>query len=1461
MLRTIRWRDMRLFLINIFLISILYTISLSIFLGIGQTEPFVSETDNTIVITEPGKEPLFSRVPTYLTGDLLRLDGAIAVSPEIVDFCYQVDKDQPVFVRGVTDEFPKVLDTYKIRSGRWFNLTSGTMEGVVGTHYANKMGIQSGESILLASRRTDFLISVTIVGIIESDTNADDSILLPLWISQTMSEYPTTEVNLMRIRFDPKVTSGQKIRDTVNGEFQVTIETQRHNFTHFDPINTNVSVYDRSHELIYTMIYSASEPTIAFLLPFGTYTLVASSPNIAESRPTTVFVDKDRYIKLFVGNPYTSLSVQVFHNEMIASAANVTLLPSNGNYYYSKTTNEEGNATFLLPEGIYSLQSNYSGAENQTLISIFGPSNIQINLTTALLVSTLNVTTMEPLVGAVLTLSDENGTLQDSKTANDDGMVYLQGQPGLAILNASWKDFERLEYLTIGGITELNLTLGYATAIVNVLSREQGPVDNALVEVKQAGAAIESSTTNTSGVAQFDLLTGTYEFHAKSETLGEESSRSIKFDQTTEIDIFLGLQPLIVRVLNVTTQDPVFDSEIAITDINEPRIRAITTTNATGYGVVFTRFGSYRVTAAKAGIITLGGIFFSAENAKQVTTLWLGNVSVTLTTLDSNNEAINANITLYLLPVFLNTTIRDKGPTLTVWTYPGRYGVIAENNSWGYALFDEIELIRNKELTLTLQRESLNLSLLYLANESTVRGKTVLKFSVLGYNGTLQYRWDGGQNQTARVEAAIETARFTEAPFWETGRLGFIEAPGSSGLHILETTLFSYDNSYLYTQFAFIIENPPLNVTLINPTNGSAVPGGTEVQLAFTGTDGRYIYSWDDSDNFSNSLNKFPRTPGTLGLHTLKILLRSFDQEWLLVSYQFVTENSSLVITLVTPGNGSFLFLGAPVTFDIEGFNGTLQFSWDDAEANSTKTPFNTTLTAPSELGLHHLRIFIADWQDNWISAYYEFTVAHFLTLRVLNGPTGRLFTEGQVIVANQLYTSGPIALASFPIYGLPLEPGNYFITFIVGELSVEDSFEVVADTMLSYSIAALTIRLYNITTQIPLERGFIYVTSNVGQTQVKELINQEVKFLVGTGFCTLTFWDPFWAYSQDITISVLRNQEFDWLIGRTEIDLYVRSFYVAAAVPNANITVLKGKVIFSQARTNSTGWVTLYLPQGVYLIAVTQSTSQEELQVSVIDVPQQLEVTIKAKADLTIHVNDESGIPLSNVVVQLKDIEGLVQNVYTDVAGEAVFRGVNWGPLTLKISYGEYELTETLLIIEGSYLKTKTISTGRNQLSQQVATGKWPGRRSYTIEDTKQQLKLYEKFLLSVIATAITLVAILTVLSLLGVFATVAHPLLDERNSVRIIRTLGATKQQTLGAVTAELILPASAVSFLASILGLLVASQVPLFRVVSVGGFMIRPVASPILVFYMVLIIGLMVVISVYLHILKMPEMDLEK
>ncbi|MFX0202246.1 MAG: ABC transporter permease, partial [Candidatus Hodarchaeota archaeon] len=796
-LRTIRWRDIRLFLINIFLISFLFTITLSIFLGISRTEPFVSETKNTVVLTEPGWEPMFSTIPTYLVEDLLQLEGTIAVSPETVDLCYQADANRPVFIRGVTDEFLKVLDTYWIRAGRWLNFTSGIMEAVAGKRYADQAGLHPGKSILLVSRRTDLIISVTIVGIIETDTNADDSILLPLWIGQLLSDYATTDVKLMRIRFDPSVSSSKTIRETVNSEFRIFIELLPFNSTNFNPIGTNVSVYDRNQIQIESMAYSANEQSITFLLPFGTYSFVARPPDIREGRPISAFIDRDGLLELPVGIPNFNLTVQVSCNDRAAIAAIVTAFSNETHYSDTKKTSTEGSTSFVLPEGIYSLHTNYRGAQNQTSFSLYKSSAIQINLTTAIQVTTFNATTMKALPGVNLALFDENDTLQGSTITDENGRAYIESQPGPAILNTSLAPFERTELLTLRGYTELNLTLGYATAIVNVFEREQGPVGNTTVEVKETGIVIENDTTNSSGIAQFELVVGKkYEFYARAEEFDEENSVFIRFNQTTEISLLLGSQDLFIHVLNAKTQNPVGGAELTITNINNTQERLTTVTNATGYGWVATDYGSYQITANYAGATAIGGVLFSAENARDVTILRLGNVSVNLTIMGANNESINARVIFYLEPAFLNLTlIQEIRHVSTIWTYSGRYKVEAKNFALGYTFAGELSLFGDKEQTLILHREPLNFTLIFPANGSITNPKTIIKFTCSGSNDAAQYRWDGGLDQTTPLHQLFGQTNF------------YLETPGPSGPHLLEVVLFGTNGSHLKAQFIFIVVN------------------------------------------------------------------------------------------------------------------------------------------------------------------------------------------------------------------------------------------------------------------------------------------------------------------------------------------------------------------------------------------------------------------------------------------------------------------------------------------------------------------------------------------------------------------------------------------------------------------------------------------------------------------------------
>jgi hypothetical protein len=459
-----------------------------------------------------------------------------------------------------------------------------------------------------------------------------------------------------------------------------------------------------------------------------------------------------------------------------------------------------------------------------------------------------------------------------------------------------------------------------------------------------------------------------------------------------------------------------------------------------------------------------------------------------------------------LRPTLLAKVIRITGASPTVWTYPGNYKVKAENDILGYAFFGKLSLFGNNEITLSLQREPLNLTLVTPTNESIIEGQSTLKFFFSGSNGSIQYRWDGGSNQTVATYYVVDNGRYQF----------FIDAPNSSGTHQLETILFGYNSTYLNKQFVFNVSNPLPYITLLAPTNESAVSGGIEVQLAFGGSNGSYLYRWDSGENVSCMFERYPRIPGTSGIHVLQVWLMNFDQKWNTTTYQFITANQPLSITLSNPKNGSFISPRANVVFSIIGFNGTFLYDWNDGGLNSTQEPFNTSLRAPNETGLQRLRIFVADWDGNWTTAYYEFFIAHFLKLNIRNASTGLRFTEGIVTLSNSSQTIDIVSLRDFPQGGMPLTLGNYTLNFTVEGLHIEDSFEVTSNITITHIIAQLVISPLNISTRLPFEQGFVEIWPSTGSFQAKTIVNQKAQFLVETGQYSVFFreysWSPIWT-------------------------------------------------------------------------------------------------------------------------------------------------------------------------------------------------------------------------------------------------------------------------------------------------------------------------------------------------------------
>ncbi|MFQ5977137.1 MAG: ABC transporter permease [Candidatus Heimdallarchaeota archaeon] len=1430
-LRTIRWQDMRLFLICIFLISVLYTVTGSIFLGVSRVEVFVSETENTLVIKEPNQEILFSKVPVYIAEDLLRLEGVTAVSPETVDLLYDADHDQAVFARGVTNEFPKVIDKFSLVSGRWFNFSTGIIEGVVGLRYAEQEGIHTGENVFLVSRRTDLVFSVQIVGILQTKTNVDDGFLLPLWTGQLLSDYSQAQVNLIRVKYDSEASSRHQIQETVNGKFSVIVEVQQFNSTSFDPQGTQIAVYDRNQELIATQTIEGEDAALVNL-PFGTYTFVATTPFFQKSKPVQVFIDKDGVLNLLVGTPSYTMDIETTYNLVPTEGILVSISTIDGNIVGINATDSQGKTSFNFPEGPYTVTAQYLGVQNSTRINLLAPIALKLAICVAVDVQISNVTSLEPIAGISMVLTTENGDILDSNVSTGTkGAIRLYGAPGKVFLNSSLGNISRVDSLTLKGYLTLSVAFGYVKVTTTVERYGLGPITNATLTVSRMGRIVANGTTNSAGKINTTLVVGNwYNFSAETTDLGSTGIRSLRILQETAFTLNLDPQPALLLVLNTTTGYPISNATVEAFD-SKGIPRGITITNKTGHTTLLLEYGLYRIVVTSAKQLSMSALNHTSEPATNLTTLFLGNVTLTLRLFGHDNNPTEAQVELHLLPQITGFTKAFQGGERELSIFPGTYHIVTINDSESYYLQGNWTFSNDSEVVLNFTREELRLTLLSPANNSVVLGGSELQFSIGGYNETLIYSWDQQANQTSSSKTVPVFA--------------------DSGSHFLYVMIFNRFGDYQAKKYQFDVNNPPMNITLLNPSNDSSAPGGTTVQLSLQGSNGSFIYNWDNTINKTEPVYDYSLRLSRNGAHTLQIWLSNFVGGWLTAKFIFHTTIYPLNMTLETPENASFVSPSSFVSFVVENANETIFYRWNNALANSSTTldEDRLILSIPNNTGVHHLHVYSADWDGNWNTLYLEFIAVWFLNIRVLNISTGVVLSNSQVTISNSNYLLGPISTENLTGQGIPLMEDIYTIKIEMGQLIALEVLQLTSNASIGFNVAQLIVHAYNNTSSNALRSGTIKATSSKGEIQQKSI----------TGDIT-RFWLLADAYN--ITIEVADNTAQRQLVlaDDTQISFFLGPYLIQAlcvsgsgseGLAGVQVQILEEGFLLAQELTDSTGIAHFPLWPGNYSLEAAYEGIISDEQITVTE-SQLFKVTLPVYAALVVSVGDQGGVPIAGARVILEGPGNFWQQNFTTVDGTTAFDQAPLGTYLIQAHYNGHKAEDTIEVISGqAILAFLRMEREDSAYREEFPSGKWSGGRSYEVKDAKASINLQQEFFLSVFVTGIAIIGLITILSIMAISATVAHLLLESRHDISHMEALGASDAQIKFSLIFQLLQPTLITAAVASFGANLTITLLPVFQVISVGGFMVIPVSNPILPLSMTFLMGIIVAGSIPMQI----------
>ena len=218
LLKIIKWRRLTLILSTVSAASAIVAFTACISLGVFHTMSNLLTTgagDVMIIYGADAMSPQTSVISLSIYGELMSMEGVEAISPEVVSVAVLLN-DVPIVVRGVdpgsVGDFVdlKMLDGVFISGDRYF-------EAALGLEASRRLGLKTGERVLLRSILTRNFIEVEIVGVYESKTSLDDEILIPIQAAQWLRGLPPNAVSMMRIKIDENLLSQEKLSKVVGG--------------------------------------------------------------------------------------------------------------------------------------------------------------------------------------------------------------------------------------------------------------------------------------------------------------------------------------------------------------------------------------------------------------------------------------------------------------------------------------------------------------------------------------------------------------------------------------------------------------------------------------------------------------------------------------------------------------------------------------------------------------------------------------------------------------------------------------------------------------------------------------------------------------------------------------------------------------------------------------------------------------------------------------------------------------------------------------------------------------------------------------------------------------------------------------------------------------------------------------------------------------------------------------------
>ena len=224
--------------------------------------------------------------------------------------------------------------------------------------------------------------------------------------------------------------------------------------------------------------------------------------------------------------------------------------------------------------------------------------------------------------------------------------------------------------------------------------------------------------------------------------------------------------------------------------------------------------------------------------------------------------------------------------------------------------------------------------------------------------------------------------------------------PAGDGVHIFHVNSTDTVGNWNYTQFSLICDDTLPEMTLTTHNNGSSMMSGTNIELEINDTNlDTVTYHWDLNDSTSFILEYVTSIPSSEGVHDLHVNATDIAGNQQIAHYQFFTDDTAPVISLLNISNYAILKTGAQLNFQILDVHfDSVTWSWDSADAAYYDVP-TFTLYVPAVEGAHELIINATDEAGNSNSISYQFVIDNTVPEIVLSSPAeGIPITGGTTI-------------------------------------------------------------------------------------------------------------------------------------------------------------------------------------------------------------------------------------------------------------------------------------------------------------------------------------------------------------------------------------------------------------------------------------------------------------------------------